>query len=203
MTSMTATGAPGSRNPNRASTPSPFIGWDERLGMKNYKSQYLHPKWQKRRLEMLESAVFQCQECEDTETTLHVHHKRYFKGRDIWDYSDEELIVLCEKCHKQEHVKKDALANLIGKLNLWQIEDVICVIAGMLETCDWVDADEEIARWRSVNQTAVDAGFIAASLTWDWGHKNTEMLATVIKDNPPDSTLIVDAVRVDRGHKRN
>lgn len=162
--------------------------------MKNYKSQYLHPKWQKRRLEMLEYASFQCQECEDTETTLHVHHKCYVKGRDIWDYSDDELIVLCDECHKHEHFKKDALAGLIGKLEPWQISDLICIVAGMLERCDWIDAEEETANWRTLNNVAVDAGFIAASLTWDWGHKNAEALASVIKKNPPDSTLIVDAV---------
>ncbi|GAB1358854.1 hypothetical protein MASR1M31_06330 [Porphyromonadaceae bacterium] len=34
---------------------------------------------------------------------LNVHHKRYIIGREIWDYNDNELITLCERCHRILH----------------------------------------------------------------------------------------------------
>lgn len=68
-----------------------------------YAEQLKHPKWQKRRLEILDRAKFRCESCEDSETTLHVHHKRYRKGAMAWEYSDQELIALCEDCHESEH----------------------------------------------------------------------------------------------------
>lgn len=69
----------------------------------NYKDQIKHPKWQKRRLEIMDKDNFSCQICGDTENTLNVHHLHYHKGRDIWDYEDWELITLCDGCHEKEH----------------------------------------------------------------------------------------------------
>ncbi len=64
------------------------------------------PRWQKKRLEILERDEWTCQMCEDTEATLTVHHKSYrMEGKkfaDIWDYPGEDLITLCEECHSEE-----------------------------------------------------------------------------------------------------
>lgn len=68
-----------------------------------YKEQIKHPKWQKRRLEIMGKDDFTCQICGDKETTLNVHHLHYHKNRDIWDYEDWELITLCDDCHAKEH----------------------------------------------------------------------------------------------------
>ena len=46
---------------------------------------------------------FTCVNCGDTENQLHVHHKLYISGNDPWEYTDEQLITLCSKCHKLEH----------------------------------------------------------------------------------------------------
>lgn len=62
--------------------------------------EYKHPKWQAMRLKTLERFEFKCFVCDDTEKTLHVHHKRYPKGKKIWECGDNDLIVLCEECHK-------------------------------------------------------------------------------------------------------
>jgi hypothetical protein len=65
----------------------------------DYKEQLKHPKWQKKRLEILERDNFTCQLCKDTETTLHIHHKEYFKHKLAWEYEDEYLITMCSHCH--------------------------------------------------------------------------------------------------------
>lgn len=158
--------------------------------MKDYKSQYTHPKWQKRRLEMLEAANFQCQSCEETEKTLHVHHKRYVKGRDVWDYGDEELEVLCEDCHKHEHFQKDELNKMLASMSSIQIADLICIVAGMQSYLMEID-DEQLANWRSLNKTAVDAGYIAGSLIND-RCSDAAGLADVLRSNAPDRPLFAE-----------
>jgi protein-arginine kinase activator protein McsA len=70
----------------------------------NYHQQMRHPLWQQKRLEVLNLHGFQCQQCDDNETTLHVHHPYYKPNAMIWDYDNEELECLCEKCHKDAHV---------------------------------------------------------------------------------------------------
>ena len=66
----------------------------------NYSEQYKHPKWQKKRLEILRRDRFTCQKCKDTETTLHVHHIKYLKNRPPWESLEKDLITLCKDCHE-------------------------------------------------------------------------------------------------------
>ena len=69
---------------------------------KSYKELLKDPRWQKRRLEILQRDRFTCQHCGRNDRTLHVHHKRYVEGKNPWEYSDEDLITLCEECHNNE-----------------------------------------------------------------------------------------------------
>lgn len=86
-----------------------------------WKDQYKHPLWQKKRLEALEAAGFECGDCGANEAQLHVHHRRYVKGRLIWEYALDELDVLCASCHEVAHEKKDALIGLIFGPDGWEI----------------------------------------------------------------------------------
>lgn len=38
---------------------------------------------------------------------LNVHHKIYYRNRDLWDYPDDDLITLCENCHHYVHSLND------------------------------------------------------------------------------------------------
>jgi len=67
--------------------------------MTTYSEKLKHPKWQKKRLEIMERDKFKCKLCGDEETMLQIHHKEYVNGNDPWDYEDRELITLCEHCH--------------------------------------------------------------------------------------------------------
>jgi len=41
----------------------------------DFKEQYRHPKWQKKRLDILKRDKFTCRSCGDKESTLNVHHR--------------------------------------------------------------------------------------------------------------------------------
>lgn len=75
----------------------------------DYKEQLKSPKWQKKRLEIMQRDNFTCQICGETEKQLHVHHLTYLPGRNIWDYSAKHLITVCEECHEFEHGKSEVL----------------------------------------------------------------------------------------------
>ena len=70
--------------------------------MTEYTKLLKHPKWQKKRLKILERDEFKCRLCQDKETTLHVHHLKYNKG-EPWEGEDENLLTLCEQCHDAIH----------------------------------------------------------------------------------------------------
>lgn len=74
--------------------------------MANYADKLKNPKWQRKRLEIFQRDSFKCQLCDDDATTLAVHHKRYISGKDPWDYDNNLLITLCEKCHQKIHPGK-------------------------------------------------------------------------------------------------
>lgn len=80
-----------------------------------YSEQLRHPNWQRRRLEALTAADWSCQACAAKDETLHVHHKQYFKGRMAWEYSLDELQVLCEACHQYEHDLGDVLKIVLAR----------------------------------------------------------------------------------------
>jgi hypothetical protein len=82
-----------------------------------YSQKLRDPRWQKRRLEILQRDNFTCRICDDKEKTLHVHHRRYIPGHEPWDYIDELLVTLCEDCHSDETEQwKNVISDLEGIL---------------------------------------------------------------------------------------
>lgn len=72
------------------------------------------PEWQKKRLQMLEAANWECSSCGETAKTLHVHHRIYIKGRKPWEYDETQLVVLCDGCHEEAHNVGDELKELLS-----------------------------------------------------------------------------------------
>ena len=68
--------------------------------MMTYKEQLLDPRWQKKRLEVLNRDDFTCQQCHSKEKTLHVHHLYYVSGRMAWEYPMVTYLTICDECHK-------------------------------------------------------------------------------------------------------
>lgn len=86
--------------------------------MSEYAKKFKDPRWQKKRLEVLEEREWCCEQCETKDKTLHVHHSVYFKGKDPWDYHEGYLKVLCETCHSEIHKIKEKIDVVVGDLNI-------------------------------------------------------------------------------------
>lgn len=74
-----------------------------------YYEKLKDPRWQKKRLEVMQANDFTCEICFDTTKTLNVHHKEYFKGLEPWEYEIEQLSCICETCHENQHDDVDLL----------------------------------------------------------------------------------------------
>lgn len=74
------------------------------MNKEEYIDSFKNPKWQKKRLHILSRDNFTCQMCGEKETPLHVHHFYYKKNCKPWEYSDNAMVTLCERCHKREHL---------------------------------------------------------------------------------------------------
>lgn len=71
----------------------------------SYSEKLKDPRWQRKRLEILSRDNYKCQMCGNTSRTLHVHHLFYKYGVEPWDYDNDTLVTLCEKCHSKTHSK--------------------------------------------------------------------------------------------------
>lgn len=86
----------------------------------NSKSAYAEklkdPRWQKKRLAILQRDDWRCQVCGTREVTLHVHHAWYSNG-EPWDATDNSLYTCCADCHEPEHeLHKEWSRRMLGLL---------------------------------------------------------------------------------------
>ena len=81
-----------------------------------YSDKLKDPRWQKKRLEILQRDGWRCLFCGDKDNTLHVHHLAYIKGVDPWDYVDGVLVTVCEECHDREHSDRAYIDSVLPAL---------------------------------------------------------------------------------------
>lgn len=138
--------------------------------MATYYELLKHPKWQEKRLRILERDRFACTECFDTTSTLHVHHAYYEKGLAPWEYPDESLETLCESCHEMAGEEDLERARQIGQLDGYQRR----VVRGVA-----------LAIWMQAHmQAPIDVAFcaIAEGIALAFG-TNLEVVLKIAKDD--------------------
>jgi hypothetical protein len=64
-----------------------------------YREMLRDPRWQKKRLEIMDRDRWKCLQCGETGETLNVHHLFYADGCP-WATPDFGLRTLCETCHE-------------------------------------------------------------------------------------------------------
>lgn len=112
--------------------------------MISYSEKLKDPRWQRKRLEVLQRSDFSCECCQETEKTLHVHHKFYKKGAAPWEYDADDLQSLCEDCHDLIHFWKERLNESIKRLELSDIEQLCGYAEAMLAINEVFSDDENI-----------------------------------------------------------
>jgi hypothetical protein len=120
-------------------------------GCVTYSEKLKDPRWQRKRLEVLQAADFKCWDCGESTQTLHVHHCYYEKGLMPWEYPDEALKCLCEYCHaiRQEvelMIQKDLASLNYDELHKFKQEIMTSVlvvgvdpVANELDKAFWAD----------------------------------------------------------------
>jgi len=98
-----------------------------------YAEKLKDPRWQKKRLSILNRDEFKCTLCGDDQSCLHVHHTYYKNGVDIWDYPDESLLTHCEYCHfVVEYLKKENSALIAVKFKKYRLSGnsatILCIV---------------------------------------------------------------------------
>lgn len=115
---------------NTAGSSPPGIGFQIEGGPEpfprlTYREQLQHPRWQRRRLAVLQAADFQCEECGSGEKTLNVHHVHYMLGTMLWDYPLALLECLREGCHKErQKVQQTILLNVATVLRDLKLDEL-------------------------------------------------------------------------------
>lgn len=98
-----------------------------------YREKLKDPRWQKKRLQILERDEWCCQNCGDSGNTLHVHHLRYCDG-EPWETPPRWLVTLCSDCHQGEtEMLPVALKRWCDAAKFWFWADDIEIIAAALE----------------------------------------------------------------------
>jgi 5-methylcytosine-specific restriction endonuclease McrA len=66
---------------------------------KPYAEKLKDPRWQKKRLEVMQRAGFKCESCNCENETLHIHHLIYSRTGNPWAVENRWLECLCSTCH--------------------------------------------------------------------------------------------------------
>jgi len=99
--------------------------------MSSYAEKLKDPRWQKKRLEVLEAAGWECHSCGDRENELHVHHNEYISGREPWEYETQQFSVLCVPCHEACDKMRGVIREMLSLLLPSRSQEVIGVLARM------------------------------------------------------------------------
>ena len=81
-----------------------------------YSDKLKDPRWQRKRLEVMERDDFRCMCCHGDDVTLNVHHTYYVFDKDPWDYPTETLWTICQDCHPDMDEQRRMLQELSGGL---------------------------------------------------------------------------------------
>ncbi len=68
--------------------------------MTKYSEKLKDPRWQKKRLGIMQRDGWRCLVCNSDTSPLTVHHYKYLRHREPWEYPDELLATVCDNCHQ-------------------------------------------------------------------------------------------------------
>lgn len=107
--------------------------------MKSYAEKLKDPRWQKKRLEILERDGWKCRRCQNKDDTLNVHHLIYEAKKAPWEYPPALLISLCTKCHDDVEDRTNKILRAQLALMPWPKEVMTQVLLHLTRCTDTSD----------------------------------------------------------------
>ena len=80
-----------------------------------YSEKLKDPRWQRKRLEVMQRDGFKCRDCGSSHETLHVHHCHYEKG-EPWKTNLRFLLTLCNECHQTRQELENDAKMMLGEI---------------------------------------------------------------------------------------
>lgn len=105
---------------------------------KSYSDKLKDPRWQKKRLEILERDEWKCCWCGRADRTLHVHHGYYGKGVEPWDAESSVLWTLCEVCHE---IVTDEMQDMLRWAGMVDPSLISTATQAIMDVCTYEDYD--------------------------------------------------------------
>lgn len=91
--------------------------------MKTYSEKLRDPRWGQFRDLAFSILGSECEQCgldyKRPNNGLQVHHKRYIKDREPWEYDIADVSILCGSCHQDVHNCETIWRDLIRALPPW------------------------------------------------------------------------------------
>ena len=112
----------------------------------DYSEKLKDPRWQKKRLEILQRDDWTCQACADNTKPLVVHHLQYLQGKEPWQYPSELLVTYCEDCHNTQYQlenqrnKTKSMLDCLSALQLQQIHDFLIAYIAKCDTYPYIES---------------------------------------------------------------
>lgn len=135
---------------------------------RTYWEKLQDPRWQKRRLEILERDNFACLVCHDKTETLHVHHGYYRKDLEPWEYPAPSLHTLCETCHADIQRELLEIHEKLAFMHPSLLYDVQLLLSQFSEAWPYHFVIEDHDRWlREPNTTKPSAKDVVSNSELD------------------------------------
>lgn len=97
-------------------------------GQREYMERLKDPRWQRKRLAVLERAEWSCEACGTKEVNLQVHHGYYEREAMPWEYPEEALFVLCDPCHERAEAARAAVYRELGRIAPWHHKHALALL---------------------------------------------------------------------------
>lgn len=122
-----------------------------------YSEKLKNPKWQKKRLEILQRDEFKCQCCGDEEKNLQIHHLTY-NNCDPWEYETRHLITLCEDCHEKEEFLKSFTSSSLDYLATigFLRKDIADIVSHISNKVDSLNDTEAIQYFKNLKKLIIN-----------------------------------------------
>ena len=106
----------------------------------SYSEKLRDPRWQKKRLCVMQRDGFACRDCGDEKSTLQVHHCHYEKGGP-WMTDERFLLTLCQPCHEERGKLESDGKRMLGMIfanaeNYVQYSPLLQFVTSMSQYCD-------------------------------------------------------------------